>query len=115
MPEIEIPEPSPRTRTTLVKLCAWQCRYVVSDDGPEAIFCGGSTEEGASWCPWHRRLVYTRPPGPGSKKTIVRLPNPIFEVPSVSITSWAWTAYSAISNALPKSPIVAIESSYLGR
>jgi hypothetical protein len=73
MPEIEIPEPSPRTRTTLVRLHALQCRYVVSDEGPKAIFCGGPTEEGSSWCPWHRRLVYTRPLGPGSKTTIVRL------------------------------------------
>jgi hypothetical protein len=78
MPEIEIPEPSPRSRTTLLSLHARQCRYVVSDEGLEAIFCGGSTEEGSSWCPWHRRLVYTGPPGPGSKKPIVRLPKPSF-------------------------------------
>jgi hypothetical protein len=67
MPEIEIPEPSPRDRTTLLRLRARQCRYVVSDASPQAIFCGGATEEGSSWCPWHRRLVYARPPLSGAK------------------------------------------------
>lgn len=65
MPEFS--EPSPRTRTTLFKLQTRQCRFVVSDDGPEALFCGGETEEGSSWCPWHKRLVYTRPPVAGSR------------------------------------------------
>ncbi|WP_201842876.1 GcrA family cell cycle regulator [Microvirga zambiensis] len=68
MPETQIPEPSPRDRTTLIKLRARQCRFVVSDDGPEALFCGGQTVEGSSWCPWHRRLVYAPRPVQGSKK-----------------------------------------------
>ncbi|WP_201835741.1 GcrA family cell cycle regulator [Microvirga zambiensis] len=64
MPEIS--EPSQRTRTTLFKLRARQCRFIVSDDGSEAIFCGGQAQEGSSWCPWHRRLVYTKPLMAGS-------------------------------------------------
>ncbi|MBL0408163.1 hypothetical protein JKG68_30210 [Microvirga aerilata] len=67
MPETEIPEPSSRDRTTLVKLRERQCRYVVSDGGSEAVFCGGRTKEGSSWCPWHRQLVYTKPPSGGAK------------------------------------------------
>ena len=57
----EVTEPSPRSRTTLFKLRARQCRFIVSDDRSEAIFCGGETLGGSSWCPWHRRLVYTKP------------------------------------------------------
>ncbi|QRM35502.1 GcrA family cell cycle regulator [Microvirga sp. VF16] len=64
MPEIS--EPPPQTRTTLFKLRARQCRFIVSDKQPNAIFCGGETQAGSSWCPWHRRLVYTRPLGAGS-------------------------------------------------
>ena len=58
MPEIS--EPSPRTRTTLLKLRARQCRFIVSDERSEAIFCGGETQEGSSWCPLHCRLVYAK-------------------------------------------------------
>ncbi|WP_201832761.1 hypothetical protein [Microvirga zambiensis] len=43
-------EPSPRTRTTLLKLRARQCRFIVSDDRLGAIFCGGETQVGSSWC-----------------------------------------------------------------
>jgi hypothetical protein len=68
MLEIEIPEPSPRTHTKLFKLRAQQCRFVVSDEGMEAIFCGSQTHAGSSWCPWHGRLVYARPPLPSSNK-----------------------------------------------
>jgi hypothetical protein len=60
----EIPEPSPRDRTTLFNLRAQQCRYVVSDE-TEAIFCGAPTDDGSSWCPWHRQLVYTKPASGG--------------------------------------------------
>jgi hypothetical protein len=66
MPETEVPEPSPQYRTTLFKLRAEQCRFVVSDE-TEAIFCGAPTHAGSSWCPWHRRLVYTKPPSGGVK------------------------------------------------
>ena len=66
-PMPEIPEPSSRDRTTLFKLRAQQCRYVVSDE-TEAIFCGAPTDDGSSWCPWHRQLVYTKP-APGGVKT----------------------------------------------
>ncbi|WP_432807336.1 GcrA family cell cycle regulator [Microvirga terrae] len=59
MPEIS--QPSQQTRTTLFKLQARQCRFIVSDDQSRAIFCGSETQEGSSWCPWHRRLVYARP------------------------------------------------------
>lgn len=59
MPEIS--EPSPQTRTTLFKLQARQCRFIVSDDQSRAIFCGSETQQGSSWCPWHRRLVYAKP------------------------------------------------------
>jgi hypothetical protein len=62
----EIVEPSPQSRTTLFKLRAQQCRYVVSDEN-EAIFCGAPTHAGSSWCPWHRQLVYTRRPSEGAK------------------------------------------------
>ena len=58
MPEIS--EPSPQTRKTLFKLQARQCRFIVSEDQSKAIFCGSETQEGSSWCPWHRRLVYAK-------------------------------------------------------
>jgi hypothetical protein len=64
-----ISEPSPQTRTTLFKLQARQCRFIVSDDQSKAIFCGSETEAGSSWCPWHRRLVYTNPPVGGPRET----------------------------------------------
>ncbi|WP_083861304.1 GcrA family cell cycle regulator [Microvirga lotononidis] len=64
MPEIR--EPSPQTRTTLFKLQTRQCRFIVSDEHFKAIFCGSETQEGSSWCPWHRRLVYARTPMAGS-------------------------------------------------
>ncbi len=67
MPETEVPEPSPRNRTTLLKLRARQCRYVTSNSGPEAIFCGGQTKEGSSWYPWHKQLVYTKHSSSGAK------------------------------------------------
>ena len=57
----EIIEPSPRTRTTLLKLRARHCRFTTSEDRAGPIFCGGETQEGSSWCAWHRRLVYTKP------------------------------------------------------
>ena len=41
MPEIRIVEPSPHDETTLVRLRAHQCRFIVLDDGPEALFFGG--------------------------------------------------------------------------
>ena len=66
MPEIS--EPSPRTRTTLLKLRARQCRFIVSDERSEAIFCGGETQAGSSWCPWHRRLVYAKALAGGSRE-----------------------------------------------
>jgi hypothetical protein len=61
-----ISEPSAQTRTTLFKLQARQCRFIVSDDQSKAIFCGSETQEGSSWCLWHRRLVYTKPSMAGS-------------------------------------------------
>jgi hypothetical protein len=64
----EIIEPSQRNRTTLFKLRARQCRFIVSDERSEAIFCGGETQDGSSWCPWHRRLVYTKPLIGGSRE-----------------------------------------------
>jgi len=64
MPEIS--EPSPQTRKTLFKLQARQCRFIVSEDQSKAIFCGSETQEGSSWCPWHRRLVYAKPLMAGS-------------------------------------------------
>ncbi|WP_425493321.1 GcrA family cell cycle regulator [Microvirga zambiensis] len=60
MPGIQIPVPSPRDRTTLLKLRARQCRFLVSDDGAEALLCGAETRQGSSWCPWHQQLVYVR-------------------------------------------------------
>jgi hypothetical protein len=66
MPEIN--EPSPQTRTSLFKLRARQCRFIVSDDRSEAIFCGGETQDGSSWCPWHRRLVYVKPVAGGARE-----------------------------------------------
>jgi hypothetical protein len=66
MPEIS--EPSPRTRTSLFKLRARQCRFIVSDGQTDAIFCGGETQEGSSWCPWHRRLVYAKPLAGGARE-----------------------------------------------
>lgn len=68
MPEPQIPEPSPRDRTTLVKLRARQCRFVVGDDDTEAIFCGARKRQGSIWCPWHRRLVYAGATGPAGKE-----------------------------------------------
>jgi hypothetical protein len=51
-------EPDPRQRTKLLKIGTRQCRYIVSDDPRRAICCGAPTQEGSSWCDWHRRLVY---------------------------------------------------------
>jgi hypothetical protein len=69
MPEIEIPEPCPRDRTTLFKLRTQQCRFIVSEGSSETIFCGAQTYTGSSWCPWHRQLVYARPPDRSQKKS----------------------------------------------
>ena len=66
MPEIS--EPSLRTRTTLLNLRARQCRFIVSHERSEAIFCGGETQEGSSWCPWHRQLVYAKALAGGSRE-----------------------------------------------
>jgi len=60
----EISQPSPRDRTSLLKLRAQQCRFIVSDTGSETIFCGAPTVPASSWCLWHRLLVYTKPPSP---------------------------------------------------
>jgi hypothetical protein len=57
----DVIEPSPGSRATLFKLRARQCRFTVSDERLEAVFCGGETLDGSSWCPWHRCLVYTKP------------------------------------------------------
>ncbi|WP_262030477.1 GcrA family cell cycle regulator [Microvirga sp. Mcv34] len=51
-------EPDPKQRTKLIKLGTRQCRYIVSEDLRSAVWCGGPTPEGSSWCDWHRRLVY---------------------------------------------------------
>ncbi|WP_432807353.1 GcrA family cell cycle regulator [Microvirga terrae] len=48
------------------KLRAQQCRYFVSDE-TEAIFCGAPTDDGSSWCPWHRQVVYTKPTSGGAR------------------------------------------------
>ena len=79
MPEIS--EPSPRHRTTLFKLQTRQCRFIVSDEHADAVFCGAETQEGSSWCPWHRRLVYTRPsrPDPLRKTPCIRPWHQLFQ------------------------------------
>ena len=53
------PEPSSRYRTTLLAARARQCRYIMADDGGQAVCCGAPTAELSSWCPWHERIVYT--------------------------------------------------------
>jgi hypothetical protein len=51
-------EPDPRQRTKLLKAGTRQCRFIITEDLRNAICCGASTQEGSSWCDWHRRLVY---------------------------------------------------------
>jgi hypothetical protein len=37
-----------------------QCRYIVSDSGPETLFCGSPAITSSSWYRWHRQQVYAR-------------------------------------------------------
>ncbi|MFC4173682.1 GcrA family cell cycle regulator [Microvirga sp. GCM10011540] len=63
-------EPSSCHRTRLLKLGARQCRFIVGEDVRNAVCCGAPTEEGSSWCAWHRQLVYI--PQPGKSHRLVR-------------------------------------------
>ncbi len=51
-------EPSTRYRTTLLAARARQCRYIVADDGGQAVCCGAPTSETSSWCEYHQQIVY---------------------------------------------------------
>ena len=59
MSMLPIAEPPPQGHTTLLKLKARQCRFIVSGEVRKALFCGAPTTNGSSWCAWHRQLVYT--------------------------------------------------------
>jgi len=61
MVTLTVAEPDPRYRTRLLDLRMNQCRFIISDDVRNAVYCGAPTQAGSSWCAWHRRLVYTRP------------------------------------------------------
>ncbi|WP_147022854.1 GcrA family cell cycle regulator [Microvirga aerophila] len=54
----EITAPPAHHRTRLLNLRAKQCRFILSDDLRDAVCCGAPTQEGSSWCAWHRKLVY---------------------------------------------------------
>jgi hypothetical protein len=53
--------PSPKHKTPLIKAGYGQCRFLVSEPPAGAICCGAPTEDGSSWCTWHRRVVYVKP------------------------------------------------------
>jgi hypothetical protein len=60
--------PRPQMKgTSLFKLRARQCRYVVSETCSPAIFCAAPTD-GGSWCQEHRARVFVRSsPRPAAK------------------------------------------------
>lgn len=67
-PLFEAPKPSLNTkeyeadclRLTLTQLGTLTCRYEIDNPakGDEYRFCGKETDEGQSWCPHHRKLVF---------------------------------------------------------
>jgi len=46
----------------LMALTPNMCRFPVNGDGANTLFCGDPTESG-SWCPEHRKRVFTPKPG----------------------------------------------------
>jgi hypothetical protein len=52
------PEPSSRYRTTLLAARARQCRFIMADDGGQAVCCGAPTPETSSWCAYHQQVVF---------------------------------------------------------
>jgi hypothetical protein len=58
MSALTLAEPSPQHQTTLLRLRARQCRFIVSESPQEAVCCGAPTRENSSWCNWHRQLVF---------------------------------------------------------
>lgn len=37
------------------------CRYIVSGEGLQALYCGAQPAREDSWCPYHQRMVYRGP------------------------------------------------------
>ncbi len=57
-PEPSVPQPQVKG-TSLFKIRARQCRYVVSETSSPTLFCGAPTD-GGSWCQEHRARVFVR-------------------------------------------------------
>ena len=58
MAALTLAESSAQHHTSLLRLRARQCRFIVSDNTREAVCCGAPTRENSSWCNWHRELVF---------------------------------------------------------
>jgi hypothetical protein len=58
---IEPLAPRPAGGVRLVDTRDGQCRFISGHPTSEAVCCGAGTAPGSSWCPSHRRLVFTPP------------------------------------------------------
>jgi hypothetical protein len=72
----DVTEPDPRHRAKMLKLGSRQCRYIISDDLRSAVCCGAPTQEGSSWCDWHRKRVFVTTYGKGHRDALVSEANP---------------------------------------
>lgn len=61
-------EPNPKLRIELLRARNNQCRFIVSEEGREAVCCGAPTPGISSWCAWHQRIVFTKPAAPHDEK-----------------------------------------------
>lgn len=66
------PAPPPGEGVSIVAVSG--CRYAIADD-PSLVggmaFCDAATENGASYCQHHARIVYTKPAKPGIVKRFI--------------------------------------------
>jgi len=60
-PPVEVQKPTGNP-VFLMALTPNMCRFPVSGDGANTLFCGDPTESG-SWCPDHRKRVFVPKPG----------------------------------------------------
>ena len=60
-PPVEVQKPT-GNQVFLMALTPNMCRFPVSGDGANTLFCGDPTESG-SWCPDHRKRVFVPKPG----------------------------------------------------
>ena len=71
-PTPSVPRPQVKG-TSLFKIKARQCRFVVSETCSPAIFCGAPTD-GGSWCQEHRARVFIRSSASPAKAVQKRAP-----------------------------------------